>query len=227
MPQYSAYPLAGAITGDDLVLFHQDATGVEKLVTGTNLLAFVNANTPTVASFLASQYTNVTNTGNGGGVQIGNALSGSIRGALTIAANRPVAGSVFKYRLSGFISTSGANRAFSIKTTLQSQIIDRGGILHTIAPDGALTNELFVYEGAATFQSIGAGGVLIGQATITIGNSAHAAVGGRESIVYPLEKLVTSSINTTIDMDIAAITTWVGGSALDTVTITNALFEII
>lgn len=227
MPKYDTYPLAGALADDDLVLFHQDSSGVEKLVTGSELLAYVNANTPTVASFLASQYTNVTNTGNGGGTQVADALSGSIRGDLKIAANQPVAGSVFKYRLSGFLSTSGTGRSFAIKTTLQSQLVDKGSILNTIAPDGALTNEMFVYEGAATFTTVGAGGTIIGQASLTIGNTAWSGVGGRESITYPMGKLVTANVNTTIDMNIGALTTWVGGNALDSVTITNALFELI
>lgn len=214
MPQFGSYPVVTTLANADQFMLAQASSGSEKLISFANFQTAIAA-VATPPGFQFSQYSSVTNNNNGGGVATASVLSGSIRGGVTIAANRLVVGSVIRWRIAGYISTSGANRSFQLLPTLQGQPL-LSNFATTIGASGALTNATIIQEGSAVVVTAGGAGTFIGQGKTII-----------DTVIYPQAVTTTKALDTTASALIAANSVWSGGVVTDTVTITDVLFEII
>jgi hypothetical protein len=217
MPQLSSYPLVTSLANDDLVPVTQDSSGATKNITFENLALSVGV-LPINPAFQASQYTLVTHTGNGGGIETASILSGSIRGSLTIPANKLIVGSAFRWKISGILSASGtALSKFYNNLFLGGNLVGGTVFIGTASLQTIPVNSPYVFEGLATISTVGSGGSYYSNNRATVYDRLITYSGTSAS----------QSINTTIDNMIACTVSWEGGTASDTITITNALFEII
>lgn len=138
-------------------------------------------------------------------------------GTLTLPANTLIAGKSIKIRLSGYVSTAGANTVITLRLKLG------GSTIASIAP-GLPTSQSgnhFWIEVILTCRTAGATGTVIGQLTyLNSAGSANRELGGSA-------QTTTTTLDTTGTLALDVTLQWTTQSVSNTVTLTNGIAEVV
>lgn len=148
-------------------------------------------------------------------------LIGAGSGSITIPANTLLIGMVIR------VSVAGVYSAIAVPGTLQFRV-RMGGIGGTVVLDsGAQTptanaaNRLFEISGMIQVRTIGGSGTVFSQGKAIVASAAGTAV------IWDMETTAAVTIDTTVANDLQVSADWQTADPGNTITATNAFFEIL